>query len=114
MVVKFYMDEHVPGPIVKGTRGRQLDALTAQEDHHDKADDAELLARASQLGRVLVSADRDFFTIVATFQSLNRTCAGVISISNRQSYRETIDDLEMIAKCTEPEEWANLITRLPL
>jgi hypothetical protein len=55
MALAFYMDEHVPKPITLGLRVRGVDVLTAQEDEHRETDDAVLLDRATELGRVMFS-----------------------------------------------------------
>lgn len=59
MTLAFYMDEHVPRPITVGLRLRGVDVLTAQEDEHRETDDAALLDRAAELGRVMFSFDAD-------------------------------------------------------
>ena len=57
------MDQHIPGPITKGLRQRGIDVLTAHEDGTAEFDDDLLLERATQLGRVLFSQDRDLLVI---------------------------------------------------
>src|SRR6188768_2242012 len=113
-MVKFYMDAHVPWPITKGLLDRGVDALTAQQDERDGHEDALLLDRAAELGRVLVSMDKDFRRLAANAQARGRSVAGIVAISRKLSYRQCIDDLELIAKCSEPVEWADRITYLPL
>jgi len=53
-----YMDVHVPAAITQGLRRRGVDVLTSQEDGTRRASDDELLARATQLARILVSQDQ--------------------------------------------------------
>jgi hypothetical protein len=113
-MVRFYMDAHVPGPITKGLRNRGVDVLTAQEDRRDNADDSMLLDRATALDRVLVSMDKDFRKLVAHAQASGRHISGVIAISRKLSYRQCIDDLELVAKCSDPQEWEDRMTPLPL
>ena len=55
MSVALYADVHIPRPIVIGLRMRGVEVLTAQEDNAGRLDDDVLLARASTLGRALVS-----------------------------------------------------------
>ena len=114
MVANFYMDEHVPGPVTVGLRSRGVDVVTVQEDLREGDNDSLLLDRATELNRVLVSRDRDFYAIVAARQSSGIAFRGVISLSPKIGYRQAIDELEMIAKCSEIEEWDNQITRVPL
>jgi len=114
MSVKFYMDEHVPGPIIRALRARQVDVVTVQEDRRDRSLDRTILLRATELGRVLVSTDEDFFRIVAGEQAAGRFFSGVMSLPVRLSYRAAVEDLELIARCSDAGDWQGLITRLPL
>jgi hypothetical protein len=54
MLVKFYMDEHVPRPITLGLRVRGVDVLTTQEDARAGTPDNKLLDRANELMRAMV------------------------------------------------------------
>jgi predicted nuclease of predicted toxin-antitoxin system len=115
MTVKLYMDEHVPGPITTGLRSRLVDVLTAQEEFREGNDDEQVLDRATELQRVLFTCDSDFFQIVTSKQAAGQQVAGVFTIPiSKLTYRQCIDDLEMVAKCSEYEEWEGRITRLPL
>ena len=53
MSVKLYLDVHVRRAVTAGLRLRGVDVLTAQEDGAREYDDASLLDRAAELGRVL-------------------------------------------------------------
>jgi predicted nuclease of predicted toxin-antitoxin system len=113
-MVTFYMDEQVPSAITKGLRDRSVDALTAQEDGREGDGDPMLLDRATQLRRVVVTIDRDFFALTAARQAAGQPFVGVMIAPETLSFRQRIDDLEMIAKCSELEEWASKLTVLPL
>ena len=60
MSVTLYMDVHVPGPITRQLRRRGVDVLTAQEDGRDAVGDDQLLARATELSRVVFTHDIRF------------------------------------------------------
>ena len=49
------MDHNVPRAITASLRRRGIDVLSAYEDGAHEFDDAELVARAQELGRVLFS-----------------------------------------------------------
>src|SRR5262245_26136876 len=53
------MDVHVRRAVTLALRLRSIDVLTAQEDGAAELDDDQLLHRATELGRVLVSEDED-------------------------------------------------------
>ena len=115
MTVKFYMDEHFPGPVTSGLRAVGVDVLTAQEDGRDGLPDDLLLARAAELNRVLVTQDRDFEIVSRTLQSRGEGFAGILfAQQGKLSHRQWIDELEMIAKCSVVEEWQSSFTRIPL
>jgi len=59
-MIRLYMDVHVRREVTVGLRMRGVDVLTAQEDGAATLPDAELLTRATELGRVLFSQDTDF------------------------------------------------------
>ena len=113
-MIAFYMDENVPGAITKGLRDRGVDVLTAQADGREGDEDPRLLDRATQLNRVVVTIDRDYFALATGRQAAGQRFSGVMLAPETLSYRERIDDLEMVAKCSEPEEWADKLTVLPL
>jgi predicted nuclease of predicted toxin-antitoxin system len=60
-VPTFYADEDFPGPIVTLLRARGYDILTVQQDGRSGANDPAVLARAIELGRVVLTKNRDDF-----------------------------------------------------
>lgn len=109
------MDVHVPRAVSTALRLRNIDVLTAQQDGTAAWDDAALLARASALGRVLVSQDGDLLREGARFQREGVPFAGV-AYSHQQliSIGQLIEDLHLIASASEAEEWTGRIVHLPL
>jgi hypothetical protein len=59
-VADLYADENFPGPVVRHLRTLGHDVLTAQEDGraHQKIPDADVLTRATALGRAVLTNDR--------------------------------------------------------
>jgi predicted nuclease of predicted toxin-antitoxin system len=113
--VALFMDEHVPGPITTALRRRGVDVLTAQDDGSDGSDDPDLLDRAGQLQRVLFTRDTDFLVIAADRQRNSTPFSGIVyADQNVVSWRRSIDDLEIIAKASDWEDWHNKLERLPL
>ncbi len=111
---RFYMDVHVPAAIATGLRRRGIDVLRAQEDNAARLLDSELLDRASVLGRILVSLDKDFTVEVARRQRVFVDFTGVIRLrSDRISVGVYVRELELIAQVMEAEELANRITYVP-
>ena len=115
MSTKLYMDVHVRRAVTIGLRLRGVDVLTAQEDGSERFDDPRLLARATELDRVLFTQDDDLLKEAGRRQDTGEGFAGVIyGHQLNVTIGQCIQDLELIAEATEPEEWANLVTYLPL
>ncbi len=115
MPVSFYMDVHVPQPITEQLRLRGVDVLTAIEDGARELDDAGLLERARELGRVVFTQDIGFRALAEDWQREGRPFAGLLF--GRQmgvTIGQFVKDLELIARASEPEEWANTVEYLPL
>ena len=114
MSVRLYMDVHVRRPVTTGLRRRAVEVLTAQEDGTATLEDDELLDRALELGRVLFTQDDDLLNEAARRQQSGRSFAGVIYAHQQNiTVRQTIEDLELIAKACEPEEFENRVVYLP-
>jgi len=114
-MISIYMNQHIPRAITEGLRLRGVDVITAFEDEADKMDDAELLDRASKLGRVLFTQDNDLLSEGAMRQEKGIPFNGVIYAHQmRVSIGTCIHDLEIIAKAGEAEDLLNKIQFLPL
>jgi hypothetical protein len=109
------MDVHVPAAITIGLRLRGADLLTAQEDGMSRLADPELLDRATELGRVLVSQDQDLLVEAARRQREGIGFAGVLFAHQmRITIGDAISSLELIAKAAEPEDLESQVIHLPL
>lgn len=115
MSVRLYLDVHVRRPVTNALRVRKVDVLTAQEDGTSRWEDAELLDRASEIGRVLFTQDDDLLQEAYLRQRRGEHFNGVIYAHQQNiTVRRTIEDLELIAKVCEIEELANRVIFLPL
>lgn len=115
MSVKIYMDVHVKRAVTDGLRLRGVDVLTAQEDGAAEFEDPKLLDRATELSRVLFSQDNDLLREANKRQQIGEHFAGVIYAHQLNiTVGQCIDDLELIAKATEPGEWLNSMVYLPI
>ncbi len=61
--IRFFMDQHFPGPASQGLRRHSVDVLTAQEAGRCGLPDADQLAFATAAGRVVVTFDTDFLAL---------------------------------------------------
>ena len=115
MSIPLYANHHVRVEIIEGVRLRGIDVLTAREDQRHEADDAILLARSTELGRVLFSQDRDLLVLAAQFQRSGRFFAGVVYAHQLEvTIGQCVEDLELICGVYEPSEMQNRMIYLPL
>jgi hypothetical protein len=109
------MDVHIRREVTDGLRLRQVDVLTAQEDGSGQLTDPQLLDRASALGRALFTQDKDLLREAAWRQKSAEQFAGVIYAKQQKSrIGKFVDDLELIAKVSDPGDLANQVLFLPL
>lgn len=115
MSIALYMDVHVHRAITTGLRMRGVDVITAQEDGYRRASDAQLLDRATALGRVLFSQDDDFLVEGQARQISNVPFAGIIYAHQlRITIGQCVHDLALIAQVCDPSDMADRIEYLPL
>lgn len=115
MPVTLYFDVHIPAAITESLRRRGVDILTSQEDGTREESDERLLQRCVELNRVLFSQDRDLLRLAKGYQASGKSFPGVIySPQMNVSIGRLVDDLELIACCSEPAELANTVVYLPL
>jgi predicted nuclease of predicted toxin-antitoxin system len=115
MSVRLYFDVHVRRAVADGLRLRGVDVLTAQEDETAELEDSRLLDRATQLGRLLFTQDKDFLREASRRLGAGEVLFGIVYAHQlRVSIGQCITDLEMIAKNSEPDEWIDRVEHLPL
>ena len=115
MTLPLYFDQHVNAAIAEGLRRRGIDVLTAREDGFDRRSDADILARASELGRVVFTQDVDFISLVDECLVEGRQFCGVVfSHQLKITIGQAIADLEIVCRILTPDEAANQLIRLPL
>jgi len=109
------MDVHVPLAITEQLRMHGVDVLTAQADGAARLEDPALLDRATELDRILFSRDKDLLGVAAERQRNNHSFTGLIYAHQLTvSIGRCVEDLELIAKTTNPAEWISKVIFLPL
>jgi hypothetical protein len=116
MTIRFQADVNLNQIIVRAARRREpgLDFQTAETAGLASLPDPEVLARAAEDGRILVTHDlqtmpRHFAAFITTRQS-----AGLLLIPQHLAIASAVDDLLLIWSTMEAEEWTNLMWYLPL
>lgn len=114
MSAALYMDVHVPGPITHQLRRRGVDVLTAQEDGYDTDSDEQVLAHATALGRIVFTQDVLFRVLAEDWQRQGQEFAGLLfGPQLGGTIGQYVEDLELIASASEPDEWRNVVQFLP-
>lgn len=115
MPLKLYMDQHVPRAITLGLRLRQVEVLTAYEDHAHEMADPDLLDRATSLGRVLFTQDDDLLAEATRRQQAGIAFGGVIYAHQQDiSIGECVQDLDVIAAAGTEADVASQVLYLSL
>jgi hypothetical protein len=109
------MDPHVHAAITDGLRRRGAEVITAQEDGATRFDDERLLERATQLGCVLFSQDKDLLILTHRWLQTDRKFAGLVYAHQLSvAIGQAVRDLEVIAKAFDPQDMCNRIEFIPL
>ena len=116
MTIRFQADADLNQIIVLATLRREpaIDFQTAVAAELAGFADPQVLQKAAQVGRVLVTHDqrtmpRHFADFITT-----RTSPGLLIIPQHLPVAAAADDLLLIWALTEPDEWTNRICFLPL
>lgn len=110
-------DENFNGDIVRGLMLRKpnLDLLRVQDVGLREVDDPAILAWAASSERILLTHDRATMPDFA-YNRLVRgePMAGMFVVNDRMPIRQAIDDLILLADCSEQAEWKDVVLYLPL
>jgi len=114
-MIPLFLDVHVPAAIAFQLRSRGVDVVTAQEEGSSLLCDFDLLVRCATLGRLLFTQDIRFKALAEAWQREGRPFAGLVfGHQLHGSIGQYVRDLELIAKATEPSDWAGQVEQLPL
>ena len=117
MSIRFQADNDLKRFIIDATLRREpsIDFKTAQTAGLDGLDDELVLRFASEQGRILVSHDkRTMPPRLAEFIRLGGTSPGVLLVIPQHApVRDVAETLILIWAGSRPEEWVNLVTKIP-
>ena len=108
--IRYYMDQHFPGPVTDGLRRRGIDVLTAQEADRCGLPDSDQLAFATGEERVMVTFDSDYLVLHRTgtaHAGIRMVPAGKVRIRNAGPNARTL------ARRCRPRQHARL-RRIPV
>ncbi|MEX0612973.1 MAG: DUF5615 family PIN-like protein [Pirellulales bacterium] len=116
MTIRFQADADFNQTILLAAIRREpsLDFQTAAVGGVIGISDPEVLAKAAQEGRLLVTHDqRTMPRHIAEFVA-RETSAGLLIVRQSLPISMVVEDLLLIHAATEPEEWVNRLGFLPL
>ncbi len=114
-MVTYFFDVHIPITVKNQLEKRGVGVLTAQLDQSATLPDHELLFRATQLGRCMVTSDIRFRALAEAWQQTQRPFAGLVYAHPMHvTIGQMVLDLELIAKAIGADEFQNQVVYLPL
>lgn len=115
MPLRFLFNHNVHGAIARGLVQRAVDVLTARADGSHRLADPDLMSRATELDRVLFTHDDDLLREAHLRRAHGVDFTGLVYVhQNGLALGRVIDDLELLAEASEPEELLNEVVFLPL
>lgn len=115
-MLRLLSDENFNGDIIRRLFLRQpdLDLVRVQDVGLREVDDPSILAWAADNNRIVVTYDRATMPDFA-YQRLqrNEVMSGLFVVSDRISTGQAIEEILLIANCTEQEEWINIVLYIP-
>jgi predicted nuclease of predicted toxin-antitoxin system len=116
-VISFLADENLKRKIVTGLlrRNPSVDVVRVQDAGLTGVDDRILLEWAARQDRVLLTHDVQTLVGFAwEFVRLGKPMAGVIVLGRNLRVSQAVEELLLIAECSEAEDWAGVVAYLPL
>jgi predicted nuclease of predicted toxin-antitoxin system len=116
-MLRLLTDENCNGDIVRGLFLRQsnLDLLRVQDIGLREVDDLTILDWAASDGRILLTHDRATMPDFAYNRLVaGEPMAGMFVVNDRMPIRQAIDELLLLATCSNQEEWSGIVLYLPL
>jgi predicted nuclease of predicted toxin-antitoxin system len=116
-MLRLATDEHIDRALIRGLLARQpdLDIVRVQQAGLLGADDRDILAWAAAEGRILITHDRN--TIPGFVYERIRAggaMPGVIIVDDQLPLGKAIDELLILAVCSNDEEWRDQIVYVPM
>jgi predicted nuclease of predicted toxin-antitoxin system len=116
-VIKFAADENLNNNLLRGMlrRNPEIDMVRIQDVGLSGADDPTILEWCAEQDRILLTSDVSTITKFA-YQRIaaGQAMPGVLEIGRSGALATAIEDLLLIAVCSEPGDWEGRIHYLPL
>jgi predicted nuclease of predicted toxin-antitoxin system len=116
-MLRLLADENFNGDIVRGLLRRQsnLDIVRVQDVGLAGTDDPDVLAWAAEKNRILLTHDRATMSDYANERvAAGEEMAGVFILNDRLPVGQAIEEILLMAACTEQIEWSGRAVHVPL
>ncbi len=116
-MLRLMFDENFDHRILRGLESQlpDLDFIVVQYTEFRGAKDPQLLARAAEQNRVLVTHDlKTIPKFVYERVAAKLPTSGVIAIPDSMPIGQAIEELAILIACSEPNEFADIMRYLPL
>ena len=116
-MIRLAADENFNGLIVRGLlrRNPNLDILRVQDTEVSEADDPVVLEWAAREGRILVTHDVNTIPRFAYERvQAGKPMPGVFEVSDTLPIGQAIEDLLLLAECSQEGEWEGRVIYIPL
>ena len=116
-MIRLLADENFNNNIVRGTRLREpsIDLVRVQDVGLTGADDPTVLEWAAGHRRILLTHDVATITAFAYERvRADKLMPGVFEVGLTVALRSAIDDIVLLATCSEDGEWDGQVRYLPL
>ena len=115
MSVALYLDHNVDVHVMAALSSVAVDVICARDDAQARTGDRDLLKRATEMKRVIVTHDEDFLRIAALWQGAGQPFAGVAYChQSALTTGELIEALMLFALGSDQADVENIVTYLPL
>ncbi len=116
-MLRLLADENFNGDIVRGLLLRQpeLDIVLVQDVGLSGARDSDILAWAAENERIVLTHDRATMTDYAYERmAAGQKMAGVFVLNDRFPVGNAIEEILLMAACSEQSEWSGRTVYVPL
>ena len=116
-MLRLLADENFSNDIVRGVLRRHpsIDLVRVQDVGLRETDDRLILEWAAKEGRLVLTHDANTMPGFAKDRILaNQAMAGLFVVGQEASLAAVIDDLLLLAECSDTSEWNQQIVYLPL
>ncbi|MGH2347743.1 MAG: DUF5615 family PIN-like protein [Chloroflexota bacterium] len=115
-MLRLLVDENFDNDLLRGVQRRQVprDIVRVQDVGPRGADDPTVLAWAAEQGRIVLTHDLATLPNHAYDRmSAGLPMTGVFAVAATSSIARAIDDILLLAECSEHAEWEGRIVYLP-